>query len=833
MDESLAGKLEREIADLEESLARKKAELDRLRNRPPQSEAGTHVSQPRTIIPDSENRGINNLSSPEDKIALFRSLFHGREDLYAKRFESKKTGKAGYQPVCKNEWVREVCEKPRIACGLCPQRSFEPVTNEVIRNHLAGSTPAKNDRGAAAPFVMGIYPLLQNETCHLLALDFDKQSWQEDAKAFFETCEAEGIPASVERSRSGNGAHVWIFFTQPVPALKARKLGSFLMTRTLDRRPEIGLDSFDRFFPNQDTLPRGGFGSLIALPLQKAARAQNHSLFLDPGMVPYSDQWRYLAFIQRVTEDQVDAIIQSALMRNELLPVRFNPLEAEEEEKPWQRKTETLPVITEPLPQTVEVVVADQIYINHTGLPPMLRNRILRLASFSNPEFYRTQAMRLPTWNKPRILYCYEFFPGYIALPVGCLDGLKQILDFYHIIPQIQDKQNHGTSIAVSFRGELYAEQKEAAEAMASSPMGILSASTAFGKTVIALWLIARRGVNTLILVHRKQLMDQWLERIQQFLRIPRAEIGCFSGTKKKRFGKIDIAVIQSLGRKGGVPEWIKDYGQIIVDECHHISAASFESIIRKCPAYYRLGLSATITRKDGQQPIVFMNLGEPRYTERRQTVRFIQKVIPRYTDFSLPEPVKPATSSAFGANEGEPQVVTDTPFEIQELFKLLWTDTDRNRVIIQDIATVHAKGREILVLSERRDHLALLADSLGACTDYLFVLKGGLGKKQLKTIMENIQNVPSGSNRIILATGKYLGEGFDLPCLDTLFLVFPFSWKGTLIQYAGRLNRSAQGKTEIRIYDYVDEKVPVLQRMFNRRMKGYRDLGFTIEVDG
>jgi superfamily II DNA or RNA helicase len=327
--------------------------------------------------------------------------------------------------------------------------------------------------------------------------------------------------------------------------------------------------------------------------------------------------------------------------------------------------------------------------------------------------------------------------------------------------------------------------------------------------------------------------MDQWLERIQQFLTIPKAEIGCFSGTKKKRFGKIDIAVMQSLNRKDGIPEWLKDYGQIIVDECHHISAASFEGVIRKCPAYYRLGLSATVTRKDGQQPIVFMNLGEPRYTARRYAARFIQKVIPRYTSFCLPEPVKPAASFASGENGGKSQAVTGTPLEIQELFKLLWMDMDRNRVIIHDITAAYAQGREILVLSERIDHLTLLADSLGACTDYLFVLKGGLGKKQLKTIMEHIQNVPFGSNRIILATGKYLGEGFDLPCLDTLFLVFPFSWKGTLIQYAGRLNRSAQGKTEIRIYDYVDEKVPVLQRMFKRRMKGYRNMGFAIETDG
>jgi superfamily II DNA or RNA helicase len=323
--------------------------------------------------------------------------------------------------------------------------------------------------------------------------------------------------------------------------------------------------------------------------------------------------------------------------------------------------------------------------------------------------------------------------------------------------------------------------------------------------------------------------MDQWLERIGQFLTIPKDEIGCFSGTKKKRFGKIDIAVMQSLGKKNNIPEWIKDYGQLIVDECHHISAASFESVVRKCPAYYRLGLSATLTRKDGQQPIVLMNLGEVRYAAHRQSSRFIQKVIPRYTGFQLPEQ---GDISVFGAdNDKLPMAVatmTGISLTIQEVFKRLWADADRNKLIIQDIAAAHTEGREILVLSERLDHLALLAEALAPYTEFLFMLKGGMGKKQIKTIMEQIQHVPSGSNRIILATGKYLGEGFDLPCLDTLFLVFPFSWKGTLIQYVGRLNRTAYGKTEVIVYDYVDDKVPVLQRMFNRRLKGYKALGFT-----
>jgi superfamily II DNA or RNA helicase len=357
-----------------------------------------------------------------------------------------------------------------------------------------------------------------------------------------------------------------------------------------------------------------------------------------------------------------------------------------------------------------------------------------------------------------------------------------------------------------------------------------LSASTAFGKTVIALWLIARRGVNTLILVHRKQLMDQWVERIRQFLTISKEEIGCFSGTKKKRFGKIDVAVMQSLGRSNTIPEWIKDYGQIIVDECHHISAASFESIVRKCPACYRLGLSATLTRKDGQQPIVLMNLGEVRYTAHQQNSRFVQKIIPRYTGFQLPEQGAVFTAGVHGNKlPAATTTMTGTPLTIQELFKRLWTDTDRNRLIIQDIIAAHTEGREILVLSERLDHLALLRESLAPHTEYLFMVKGGMGKKQVKSIMEHIQQVPSGSNRIILATGKYLGEGFDLPCLDTLFLVFPFSWKGTLIQYVGRLNRTSYEKDEVIVYDYVDDKVPVLRRMFDRRIKGYKALGFTV----
>jgi superfamily II DNA or RNA helicase len=801
MDEASLITLQNEIAELEQKLADKKYRLEEARTSLEKQTADAATIQ-KPLSGDSSQVSlieVNNHSLPEIKIALFRSLFRGREDVYAKRFESRKTGKSGYQPACRNEWIRGICEKPRTSCGSCTQRSFEQVTDEVIRNHLAGT------------IVMGVYPLLPNETCHFLAIDFDKEMWREDVRAFIDTCKLEEIPASLERSRSGNGAHIWIFFDKPVPAAKARRLGSFLMTRTLDRRPEIGLDSFDRFFPNQDTIPKGGFGNLIALPLQKNARDKNHSLFLDGDMTPYIDQWAFLASIKRLNENKLDYIIQNAIQHNELLPVVYDPVEVYDETKPWQKKTTVLPDITEPIPQKVEIVLADQLYVNHTGLPPVLRNRILRLASFANPEFYMAQRMRLPTWNKPHILYCYEFFPEYIGLPVGCLDGLLAILEHYKIKPELQNKQNHGREIDVRFTGGLRDEQQEAFQKLMANQTGILSASTAFGKTVVALRMIAERRLNTLILVHRKLLVDQWAERINQFLGIPKKDIGYYSGTKKKRTGIIDIAVMQSIVKKDKVEDWVAEYGQIIVDECHHISAASFERIIRKCPAYCRLGLSATVIRKDGQHPIVLMNLGEVRYSNTRNSAHlFSQRVFPRFTGINI------STES-------------NIPPAIQDIFHNLYIDEDRNKLIIQDILDAHHEGRECLVLSERLEHLDILRDSLKEHISSLFVLKGGLGKKQINTIMEAIQNNPSHEHKVILATGKYLGEGFDLPSLDTLFLVFPFSWRGMLVQYTGRLNRASHGKKEIRVYDYVDDKVPVLLRMYGRRLKGYKALGFTV----
>ena len=533
---------------------------------------------------------------------------------------------------------------------------------------------------------------------------------------------------------------------------------------------------------------------------------------------PHADQWAILASIKSVDENKLDLLIQNAIQRNELLPVVYASAAEEGETRPWESKSAALPIIDELLPEKADIIISDQLYVNHTGLPPVLRNRILRLASFANPEFYQAQKMRLSTWNKPHILYCYEFFPEHIGLPVGCLDGLLSILKHYKIMPELQDKQNRGKNIDVQFLGELRNNQKEAAQKLLQYATGILSASTAFGKTIVALWMIAERKVNTIILVHRKLLADQWAERINQFLGIPKKDIGYYSGTKKKRTGIIDIVVMQSIVKKDKVEDWITDYGQIIVDECHHISASSFEQIVRKCPAYYRLGLSATIIRKDGQHPIVLMNLGEVRYSAPHgNAALFVQKVFPRLTGFFMP-----------AGHDGEGQKESSEP-SIQDIFKNLYLNEERNKLIIRDILDAYQEGRECLVLSERIEHLDILKDLLKEHISSIFILKGKLGKKEIKSIMETIQSTPSHEHKIILATGKYLGEGFDLPSLDTLFLVFPFSWRGMLVQYTGRLNRAYYGKKEIRVYDYVDEKVLVLAGMYRKRLKGYKGLGFEV----
>jgi superfamily II DNA or RNA helicase/very-short-patch-repair endonuclease len=748
----------------------------------------------------------------ENKLALFRWLFRGRDDVYARRFTSRKTGKSGYAPACANEWVTGLCEKPRIKCAECPNRRFLPVTDDVIRHHLSGMD------GVGQDFVMGVYPMLLDETSFFLAVDFDKAQWREDATAFIETCRSMNLPAALERSRSGNGGHIWLFFDEAIPACLARKLGSHILTETMDRRPDIGLDSYDRFFPNQDTLPKGGFGNLIALPLQKRARERGNCVFLDDNFVPYSDQWAYLSELRKISHCEVEDIVCGAESRGRIVGVRLTQTD-EDDLAPWaappsRRRKETC--ITEPMPASLELILGNEIYIAKDELPPALRNRLICLAAFQNPEFYKAQALRLPTYNKPRIIACSEDHPHYIGLPRGCLHDVQELLSDLKIKPVIKDERYEGKPLDLVFRGQLRPEQRVAVDAMIAHDTGVLSATTAFGKTVIAAWLIARRGVNALVLVHRRQLLEQWVERLSAFLGLPAKAIGRIGGGRKKPIGTLDVAVIQSLIRKGVVNDLVGEYGHLVIDECHHMSARSFEEVARRAKAKFVTGLSATVTRKDGHHPIIFMQCGPVRHRvnakEQAAAHPFEHTVYVRPTGF---RPIGMADQ--------------DSRRQFHVLYEALIADEARNGLICDDVLQAVREGRSPIVLTERNEHLDRLAGQLAPQVHHLLVFRGGMRKKELDATIARLSAIPENEERVLLATGRYIGEGFDDARLDTLFLTLPVSWHGTIAQYVGRLHRLHDGKREVRVYDFADLNVPMLAKMFDRRCRGYEAVGYTI----
>jgi superfamily II DNA or RNA helicase/very-short-patch-repair endonuclease len=686
------------------------------------------------------------------------------------------------------------------------------VTDDVIRWHLSGIDEHRQ------PFVMGVYPMLLDERCWFLAADFDGEDWAVDARAFLETCGRLNVPAALERSRSGNGGHVWIFFDEAVPAALARKLGAHVLTETMESRPELGFRSYDRFFPNQDTLPKGGFGNLIALPLQKAARENGNSLFVDESLVPYADQWAFLNGIGRLPLSRLDQLVRVAEGCGRVMNVRFALPEEEADTQPWMlppsRRSDQFPKGA--MPPKLNLVLADLIYIPKQELSPSLRNALLRLAAFQNPEFYKAQAMRLPTYDKPRIIACAEEHAEHIGLPRGCLEEVLALLNALKVEVSLRDERFAGHSIDVKFSGALRADQQKAGDAMLRHDMGVLSATTAFGKTVIAAWLMAKRGKNTLVLVHRSQLLEQWVERLSHFLGLHPKEIGRWGGGKKKLTGRIDVALIQSLVRKGVVNDLVADYGYVIVDECHHISAQSFELIVRRAKAKFVTGLSATVTRKDGHHPIIFMQCGAIRHRVNAQ-----QEAAKR--PFSHEVLVRPTGFLIEGESDG------DKRREFQRLCDAMVKNDTRNRTICEEILQAVKAGRNPIVLTERTEHLEKLVDGLRSEIAHVIVMQGGMGKKALRTAMDQLNSIPQGEGRIVVATGRFVGEGFDDPRLDTLFLTMPVSWRGTIAQYVGRLHRLYEGKRVVQVYDYADLEVPMLARMFDRRCAGYEAVGYSI----
>ncbi|MBE0418053.1 MAG: DEAD/DEAH box helicase family protein, partial [Coriobacteriia bacterium] len=562
---------------------------------------------PRSALPAEPSTiesSVTSTSPSSEKIALFRSLFRGRDDVYARRWESRKTGKSGYAPVCANEWRERLCDKRRVKCADCPHRELVALDDRAVEDHLIGRS------------VLGVYPMLDDETCHFLAIDFDEAAWREEASTVRETCDELGVPAYVEVSRSGAGAHLWIFFSDPVAASRARHLGSALLTSAARRRRVISLASYDRLFPSQDTLPRGGFGNLIALPLQHEARSLGRTVFVDSDFLPYPDQWALLGSVRRLGSAEVENLLARVAGEGSVLGVRTYPVEDRGGETPWvvaPPPPTVRPELVGKVPPGVRAVRSNLLYVEKAGLPDSFVDQIARLAAFENPEFYRAQAMRLPTYDKPRVIACAQEFDAHVGLPRGCLDELREIVEGYGSRLEVTDERAEGAALLARFAGTLRPEQRKAVKTLLESDEGVLSAETAFGKTVVAAKVIAERGVSTLVLVHRRELMEQWRERLTAFLEMP-GEIGMIGGGKRKPSGGVDIAVMQSLVRRGQVDGIVSEYGQVVVDECHHVSAFSFEAILRVARARYVLGLTATPIRKDGHHPIITMQCGPVRY---------------------------------------------------------------------------------------------------------------------------------------------------------------------------------------------------------------------------
>lgn len=753
---------------------------------------GVEVTAPTTEIPPQSR--VSSSLSPAEKVALFRRLFRGRTDVYPVRWESK-AGKSGYSPACANEWRPGICEKPRIKCSDCSHRMLIPVSDQIFYDHLAGH------------HAIGVYPLLHDDTCYFLAVDFDESSWHEDAQAFVRSCRELDVPVALEISRSGNGAHAWIFFEAAVPAREARSLGAAIISHTCVSTRQLRLSSYDRLFPNQDTLPKGGYGNLIALPLQRKPRELGHSVFVNDDLVPYPDQWAYLASIEAIPPSEIDALILCASGGSHPLDVTFSP--TEDEQQPWVRAPAIKSRLSGPMPEALSVTVSNLLYFEKAELPQALTNRLIRLAAFQNPEFYRAQAMRLPVWDKPRVIGCAENFPNHIALPRGCQDAVAELLQDNDIGCNWHDVRHVGQPLEVKFGGALRTDQSAAVAAMLEHDIGVLSAPTAFGKTVVAAEMIARRTTNTLVLVHRTELMKQWQERLQTFLQVGKDIVGTIGGGKSRPSGKIDIAVMQSLARQGEISDLVENYGHIVIDECHHISAFSFESILKRVRAKFVLGLTATPIRRDGQHPIIFMQCGPIRH--RAMSPEGSPKelaVLPRLIAARVDAPLET---------------------EIQAIFLRVANDAGRTEMIAADIAANYDEGRKVLVLTERTDHIQSIKAALPVRIDKLFTLEGRMTKKRRESVINELDALPPETPRVLIATGRLVGEGFDHAALDTLILAMPISWRGTLQQYAGRLHREHSTKSDVRIIDYVDAGNDALARMWQKRQRGYRAMGYRI----
>lgn len=738
--------------------------------------------------------------SRNEKIKVFMNYFRGRDDVYPYLSIDKNNPKIKYYiPACVNEWKQGVCNKTMgKKCKNCQYRENKPLSKEVIYNHMYGNNP------------IGIYPLLENDTCYFLSLDFDNKNTNNDIKsdvlAFASICDEYEIPIAIERSRSGNGIHIWIFFDINIKALTARKLGSLLLSKAMEIS-NISISSFDRMFPNQDTLPKGGYGNLIALPFQNEPSKYENTLFVDRNFIKIDNQIQYLNSIHKLTEKEIFEKIEK--LSNETIDIGHEVVDMKKE------------VIAKcknniEYPKSIRVILNDMVYIDKANLSGVVKNSFRRLATFANPEFYKKQKLRMSVYNIPMVIDCSKEDDKYLKLPRGTYEYLESLCKKNNVKIIKTDKRFRGNEIDVVFNGRLRDEQQLALDNLLKYDNGILCAPTGFGKTVIGCKIIEEHKVNTLILVNKLQLLNQWKDRIKEFLNVE--EVGEISSKKKNITNVIDVASIKSLWNNGEVLDIAKNYGMIIIDECHHTAAYTFEQAINTGNARYVYGISATPERENGHTPIIKMQCGDIRY--KVDSLKFNKE---------LNIPMKVIVKKSH-LNFTNPNVDN---YELNEINDLIAKDVIRSENIIKDIKKEYENGKNILVLTERLELMNYVYDKLSKYTNNIFKYYGGIGKTVLKNYEELINQINEiGSNKIIVATGSYIGEGFDDSKLDVLFLTMPISGQTRVTQYAGRLHRKDDNKKEILIYDYVDDNFAKTRNMFLKRKKTYEKLGYEIVED-
>lgn len=768
-----------EIASEIEALRRENARLRKLlRLTEPEADPAKGTQ---TALFDKAPGVVDAQSSSQTKIAFFSELFSARRDVYAKFWDNARTGKSGWMPVVEGGWRKGT------------RSNYLPLTPEVIEAHLLGEIH------------IGLYPMVPGDQTNWLAADFDGSAAMLDALAYLKAARAVGAPAALEVSKSGLGAHVWIFFTAPTPAATARQLGMALLREAIAIRGRMDLHSYDRLFPSQDVLPGDRPGNLIAAPLNGKHRKRGATLFLDLATLePHDDQWHYLSTIERLTPRQVAQLASS--MREPAVGSRVDRARP-------AKSTRTQP---NPAP-SVHLHLDGGIRIPGGELSPALYATLKHAASIYNPEFYARQRRRQSTWNVPRIIASYdETLDDHLILPRGLLDTATTIIGQAGSKTAVTDKRTTGEPVSLTLTADLSPVQQTAVDDVLGHDLGLLVAPPGSGKTVMACAVIAARSISTLVLVDRKTLADQWRAQIQALLGIKPGQLG---GGRSKLTGRIDIATLQTLARRSDTEDKLNGYGLVVVDECHHVPAAAFESVVRAIPARVWLGLTATPYRRDGLDDLIGFQLGPVRHTFTPADPDTLEGA-----SADRPQPVLRVHPTAFRL-EGD--IDLSVPGTIAAVHRALAEDEARNQQILTDVIAAHERGRHCLVLAQRTAHVDHLSARLTEHGLEPVVLKGGMGAKQRAAALERLTPTDENPPLLVVATGHFVGEGFDCPALDTLFLAGPVSFKGRLVQYAGRILRAHPGKTSAEVHDYHDAEVPFLAAALAKRAPGYLSLGF------